>query len=104
MSEYISLNGGRDLQVPEACGRSRHTGQASVNRAGVVDRWVRGVPVITILIVLCLVGFVLWLINTYGTMIDAKIKTIINVVAVIAVILWLLRVFGLWGGITDIKV
>lgn len=60
--------------------------------------------VISILVVLCIVGFILWVINTYGTMIDPKIKTIINVVAVIAVIIWLLRIVGLWPGLHDIKV
>jgi hypothetical protein len=49
---------------------------------------------INVVIVLAVVGFILWLINTYLPM-DGKIKNILNIVVVIAVILWLLRAFGL---------
>lgn len=52
---------------------------------------------ITIVMVLVVVGFVLWLINTYIPM-ASSIKTILNAVVVIAVILWLLSAFGLIHG------
>lgn len=50
---------------------------------------------ITIVIVLVVVGFLLWLINTYVPM-AGPIKTILNVVIVIAIILWLLSAFGIF--------
>lgn len=49
---------------------------------------------VTIVIVLVVVGFLLWLINTYIPM-AGSIKTILNAVVVIAVILWLLSAFGI---------
>jgi hypothetical protein len=49
---------------------------------------------ITVVIVLVVVGFLLWLINTYIPM-ARPIKTILNAVVVIAVILWLLSAFGI---------
>lgn len=53
---------------------------------------------IYIILVLVVVGFLLWLINTYVPMAGA-IKTILNAVVIIAVILWLLSVFGLLPGV-----
>lgn len=47
-----------------------------------------------IAIVLIIVGFLLWLVNTYVPMASA-IKTILNIVVVVAVIVWLLSVFGI---------
>lgn len=52
---------------------------------------------ISLVITLVVVGVLLWLFNTYVTMIDARIKQIINVVVIIAVIVWLLQVFGLFN-------
>lgn len=60
-------------------------------------------PIINIVIALIVVGFLLWLINTYMPM-DGKIKNILNIVVVIAVILWLLQVFGVLGSISAIRV
>ncbi len=58
---------------------------------------------ITIVIVLVVVGFLLWLINTYIPM-AGSIKTILNVVVIIAVILWLLSAFGIIHGIGGVKI
>jgi hypothetical protein len=49
---------------------------------------------VSIVIVLIIVGFLLWLINTYIPM-ARPIKTILNAVVVIAVILWLLSAVGI---------
>ena len=49
-------------------------------------------PIIQIILVLVVVGFLLWLVNAYLPM-DAKIKTILNAVVVLVVVLWLLSVF-----------
>lgn len=54
-----------------------------------------------LVIVLGLVGFLLWAINTYLPM-DGTIKKILNVVVIIAVILWLLNVFGMLVGLSSI--
>jgi hypothetical protein len=53
-------------------------------------------PAFQLLIVLVVIGFVLWLINTYIPM-ASKIKSILNIIAVILVILWLLNMFGVFG-------
>ena len=60
-------------------------------------------PLLTILIVLILAGFLLWVINSYIPM-DGKIKKILNIVVVIVVIVWLLKVFGLFVYLTNIRV
>lgn len=51
-------------------------------------------PIITIAIVLIIIGFALWVVNTYIPM-AGSIKTILNLVVVICVVVWLLSVFGL---------
>jgi len=51
---------------------------------------------IAVVITLCVIGLLLWVINTYLPL-DAKILRIINVVVVICVVFWLLNVFGVLG-------
>ncbi|MDP1817917.1 MAG: Thivi_2564 family membrane protein [Leadbetterella sp.] len=51
-------------------------------------------PILNILIVIIVIGFVLWLVNNYLPM-DGKIKKILNFVVVIGVIIWLLKVFSI---------
>jgi hypothetical protein len=58
---------------------------------------------IQVIIVLVIVGFVMWLINTYVPM-AAPIKTILNAVVVIALVLWLLTVFGIIHGFGGVAV
>lgn len=50
---------------------------------------------IQVLIVLLVVGFILWLINTYATFIDSKVKQLINIVVIVILVIWLLKIFGL---------
>lgn len=57
---------------------------------------------ITIVIALIIIGFLLWLINTYIPM-ASSIKTILNAVVVLAVIIWLLSVFGIIHGVGTVK-
>ena len=57
---------------------------------------------VPILIVLVVVGFLLWIINTYIPM-AGSIKTILNAVVVIAVIIWLLTAFGVIHGLGNFK-
>jgi 1-acyl-sn-glycerol-3-phosphate acyltransferase len=45
---------------------------------------------ITLILTLLVIGFILWLINTYIPL-QPPFKTIINVVVVIAVIIWLVH-------------
>lgn len=52
------------------------------------------VPIVKVIIILAVIGFILYLIFTYVPM-PAPIKNIILVVAVVAIILWLLQIFGL---------
>jgi hypothetical protein len=51
-----------------------------------------------ILLVLVIIGFVLWLVDTKLPL-DPTIKIIIYFVVVLAVILWLLQTFGVIHGI-----
>jgi len=60
-------------------------------------------PLITIVVTLIVVGVLLWLANTYIPMAD-PIKKIINIVVVIVVVLWLLNVFGLFAGLSNVRV
>jgi hypothetical protein len=58
-------------------------------------------PLINVVITLIVVGFLLWLINTYIPM-EGAIKGILNLVVVIAVVLWLLYGFGIISHSGDI--
>ena len=60
-------------------------------------------PLIHVVVVLIVVGFVLWLINRFIPM-AGSIKTILNAVVVIVVVLWLLSVFGVLGSLSSIRV
>jgi hypothetical protein len=60
-------------------------------------------PLITVVITLCVVGVLLWLLNSYVPM-QGQIKGILNAVVVIAVVLWLLKVFGLFQYISQFRV
>jgi hypothetical protein len=60
-------------------------------------------PLIHVVIVLIVVGFLLWLVNRFISM-DHKIKSILNAVVVIAVVLWLLKAFGLFDSISKIRI
>ncbi|MEL1246994.1 MULTISPECIES: Thivi_2564 family membrane protein [Flavobacterium] len=60
-------------------------------------------PLINILIVLVIVGFLLWLVNNYIPM-DGKIKKIVNIIVLIVVVIWVLKAFGLLSKLTSIQV
>lgn len=60
-------------------------------------------PLIQVIIVLIVVGFVLWLINRFIPM-ASSIKSILNIVVVIAVIWWLLNLFGILSHFPNIRV
>jgi hypothetical protein len=57
---------------------------------------------ISIVIVLVVVGFVLWLINTFVPM-AGSIKTILNAVVVIFVLIWLLSSLGIISGFGQMR-
>jgi hypothetical protein len=58
-------------------------------------------PLLNIVVVLVVVGFLLWLVNRIPM--QSTIRSILNAVVVIAVAVWLLQVFGLWGSITSYR-
>jgi hypothetical protein len=59
---------------------------------------VRGMPLISIILSLIIVGVILYLITLIPM--DAKVKQIIYVIAILAVVLWLVQVlFGIGPGI-----
>lgn len=57
--------------------------------------------IVSLIIVLAVVGFLLWLVNTYVPM-DGKVKSIINVIVLFALVLWLLQVFGILGTVGSV--
>ena len=59
-------------------------------------------PLLHIMLVLIVVGFLLWLINRFIPM-QSTIKAILNAVVVIAVVLWLLDVFGLFHSFPHLR-
>lgn len=60
-------------------------------------------PLIQVVVILIVVGVLLWLMNAYIPM-DAVIKRIINILVIVCVVLWLLSLFGLFAGLSSIKV
>ena len=58
---------------------------------------------LTVLIVLIVAGFLLWLVNSLIPM-DRNVKTILNIVVVIAIVIWLLKEFGVLDTITNIRI
>ena len=60
-------------------------------------------PLVQVLIVLVVVGFLLWLVNRLIPM-QSTIKSILNAVVIICVALWLLDVFGVLHTISRIRV
>lgn len=58
---------------------------------------------VSLIIVLVLIGFAMWAINTYVPM-SAGMKNLLNIVVVIAVVLWLLKVFGVLAGLGAVRV
>ena len=60
-------------------------------------------PLVQVLIALIVVGFVLWLINTFIPM-AGSIKSLLNLVVIIVVVGWLLNIFGLMHYITNFHV
>jgi hypothetical protein len=49
-----------------------------------------------LIIVLIVVGFCLWLVNTYVPM-QAPVKTVLNVVVVLILLIWILSAIGAVG-------
>jgi hypothetical protein len=60
-------------------------------------------PLLNVLLVLIVVGFLLWLVNRYIPM-AGSIKSILNGVVVIGVVLWLLNIFGIFHSLSRIRV
>ncbi len=63
---------------------------------------------ITVIVVLVVVGFLLWLVNAYVPM-AGPIKGILNLIVIVALVLWLLSVFGIFnisslGNIANLKI
>jgi hypothetical protein len=63
----------------------------------------RFMPLLQVLMVLIVVGVLLWLVNRFIPM-QGTIKSILNGVVIIAVVLWLLNIFGLFHGLSNIRV
>jgi hypothetical protein len=64
---------------------------------------VNGMPLITIVLTICVVGVLLWLVNRFIPM-QSQIKGILNGVVVVVLVVWLMKAFGLLHYITDFRV
>ena len=60
-------------------------------------------PIINLVVILIVIGFLLWLVNNYIPM-AGSIKNILNIVVVIAVVLWLMKTFGVIDSISKYRV
>ena len=60
-------------------------------------------PLLQLLMILIVVGFVLWMVNNFIPM-AGSIKTILNAVVVIVVVIWLLQAFGVMSSLTNIRI
>lgn len=60
-------------------------------------------PLVNVIIILVVVGFALWAINTYIPM-AKPVKTILNIVVVVVLSLWLLQTFGIIDSVRGISV
>lgn len=58
---------------------------------------------LTLIIVIVVVGFLLWAIQTFIPM-DAKVKLLLQVVVVIVLLLWTLEALGLFAHVPVIRV
>lgn len=59
-------------------------------------------PILTAVLTIIVVGFLLWLVNSFIPM-ERRIKSVLNVVVIIALILWLLYGFGVINNSGDIS-
>lgn len=60
---------------------------------------------VSLIVALVVLGIVMWLVNTQlGQFMAAPFLQIINVIVVIVVVLWILQVFGLWSGLSNVRV
>ena len=58
-------------------------------------------PLINVIVVLIVVGFLLWLVNRFIPM-ASSLKSLLNAVVVIFLVIWLLKAFGFWDSILHI--
>jgi len=56
-----------------------------------------------VLLVLCIIGYLLWLANVYLPM-QPVIKNIINFIVILFMIVWLLQAFGLMAGVGNLGI
>ena len=59
--------------------------------------------ILTIIIVLVVVGFVLWLINSLIPM-EARIKQILNVIVIIFLVIWILKATGIFATLSSARI
>jgi hypothetical protein len=62
-----------------------------------------GMPLVTVVITLAVVGLLLWLVNRFIPM-QSQIKGLLNAVVVIAVVLWLLKIVGLFDNLSQFHI
>lgn len=73
-------------------GRSHNMGGSNLVRPQTCIR--KGMPIVSILITLVIIGLILWLVTTYIPM-APPVRTVLTVVVVLLLCLWLASTFGL---------
>ena len=60
--------------------------------------------VISLIVLLLILGFVLWMVNTKFGALNGTIKMLINFVVVVIAVLLILSAFGIWEHVRNIQV
>lgn len=58
---------------------------------------------ISLIITIVVVGLLLWAVNNFIPM-EGRIKQILNVVVIICLVLWLLNAFGVFSGMSGVRI
>lgn len=60
--------------------------------------------ILTLILILCFIGFVLWFINAKGDKLNSTIKLLINIVLVIVAVVLCLSALGVWDQLKNAQV
>lgn len=60
-------------------------------------------PILTIIVIIALAGFLLWAINAYIPM-QPMVKNLLNVAVVIILVIWLLQLLGVFAHLGNVRV
>jgi hypothetical protein len=62
-----------------------------------------GMPLLSIVIVLVVAGFLLWAVQTFIPM-DAKVKVLLQVVVIVVLLIWVLQGTGVLSSMDNVRI